>query len=202
LSIVRAGQSHKKGKWDGYVRIRRLWICYSHNEEERLMSEEIKVRDEVVVSMAYQLVVDGQLIDSSDEIEGEAIAFIQGLGQIIPGLEEAIYGMEVGDAKQVKVEAAQAYGEVDQEAFIWVPREDFPDSIPLEVGTVFEMREETGDTHLARITEMQEEQVYVDLNHPLAGKELVFDVEIIGLRSATSEELAHGHVHDHGGHDH
>jgi FKBP-type peptidyl-prolyl cis-trans isomerase SlyD len=166
------------------------------------MSEENKVRDEVVVRMAYQLMVNGKLIDSSDEIEGEAIAFIQGLGQIIPGLEEAIYGMEVGDTKQVKVDAAQAYGEVDQEAFIWVPREDFPDSIPLELGTVFEMREENGDTHLARITELQEEQVYVDLNHPLAGKDLVFDVEITGLRAATSEELEHGHVHDHGGHSH
>jgi FKBP-type peptidyl-prolyl cis-trans isomerase SlyD len=170
--------------------------------EERLMSEESKVRDEVVVSMAYQLKVDGQLIDSSDDIEGEAIAFIQGLGQIIPGLEKAIYGMEVGDTKNVKVEAVQAYGEVDQEAFLWVPREDFPDSIPLEVGTVFEMREENGDTHLARISDLKEDQVHVDLNHPLAGKELEFDVEIVGLREATSGELEHGHVHDHGARNH
>ncbi|TFH36548.1 MAG: peptidylprolyl isomerase, partial [Anaerolineales bacterium] len=149
------------------------------------------VKDEIVVSMTYALTVDGELIDSTEKIEGESISFIQGLGQIIPGLEKALYGMKVGETKQVKIEPAEAYGAVDQEAFIWVPREDFPDSIPLEPGTVFEMREEDGETLLARINELQTEQVHVDLNHPLAGKELGFDVEIIGLRAATSEELEH-----------
>ena len=166
------------------------------------MSEDVSVQDEIVVSMSYELMVDDEVIDSTDKIEGESIAFIQGLGQIIPGLEAALYEMKVGDKKQVKVEPAQAYGDVDPEAFIWVPREDFPDSIPLEVGTVFEMSEENGDTHLARITELEPEQAHVDLNHPLAGKELEFKVEIVGLRAATSEELEHGHVHDHGAHGH
>lgn len=160
------------------------------------------VKDEIVVSMTYALTVDGELIDSTEKIEGESISFIQGLGQIIPGLEKALYGMKIGETKQVKIEPAEAYGAVDQEAFIWVPREDFPDSIPLELGTVFEMREEDGETLLARINELQTEQVHVDLNHPLAGKELGFDVEIIGLRAATSEELEHGHVHDAEGHAH
>jgi FKBP-type peptidyl-prolyl cis-trans isomerase SlyD len=110
--------------------------------------------------------------------------------------------MKVGETKQVKVDPAQAYGDVDPEAFIWVPREDFPESIPLEVGTVFEMSEENGDTHLARIVELQPEQAHVDLNHPLAGKELEFKVEIVDLRAATNEELEHGHVHAHGDHGH
>jgi FKBP-type peptidyl-prolyl cis-trans isomerase SlyD len=166
------------------------------------MSEEGLVTDEVVVSMTYELTVDGEVIDSSEKIEGEVITFIQGLGQIIPGLEKALYGMKVGEAKHVKVEPSQAYGDVDQEAFVWVPREDFPESIPLEVGTVFEMREENGDTLLARITELGEEQAHVDLNHPLAGKELEFEVKIVGMRAATSEELEHGHVHDHEALDH
>jgi len=166
------------------------------------MSEELLVRDELIVSMAYELTVDDEVIDSTDKIQGESLAFIQGLGQIISGLEEALYGMKVGETKQVTIGPEQAYGEVDQEAFIWVPREDFPDSISLEVGTVFEMREENDDTHIARITELQPEQVQVDLNHPLAGKELAFSVEIVALREATTEELEHGHVHDHGGHGH
>lgn len=166
------------------------------------MSDEVLVQDEIVVSMSYELKVDGEVIDSTDKIEGESIAFIQGLGQIIPGLEVALYEMKVGESKQVKVEPAEAYGDVDPEAFIWVPREDFPDSIPLEVSTVFEMREENGDTHLAHITEIQPDQVHVDLNHPLAGKGLEFKVEILSLRAATSEELEHGHVHDDGDHGH
>ena len=166
------------------------------------MSEEIEVRDEVVVSMTYGLTVDGELIDSSENIEGDVIDFIQGLGQIIPGLEAAMYGMKVGQAKQVKVEPAQAYGEVDNDAFVWVPSEDFPDTIPVELGTVFEMREEDGETLLAKIIEIKDEQVHVDLNHPLAGKMLEFDVKVVGLRVATSEELEHGHVHDPEGHEH
>jgi FKBP-type peptidyl-prolyl cis-trans isomerase SlyD len=170
--------------------------------KECTMSEIAEVKEEVVVSMAYELTVDGEMIDSSNDIEGEAIAFIQGLGQIIPGLEKALYGMKVGESKEVKVPAKEAYGEVDNEAFIWVPRDDFPDSIPLEVGTVFEMREQDGDTLLARISELGEEQVRVDLNHPLAGKTLQFKVQIMELRAATKEELEHGHVHQHGGHDH
>lgn len=163
------------------------------------MSEKLVI-DNVVVSMSYELTVDGEVIDSSEDIKGEVIAFIQGLGQIIPGLEKALYKMKVGDSKQVKVKAAEGYGEIDQEAFVWVPREDFPETIPLEVGTVFEMREENGDTLLARITELAEEQVHVDLNHPLAGKELQFDVKIVEIRDATSEELEHGHVHGAHGH--
>ncbi len=166
------------------------------------MSEEGLVTNNIVVSMSYELRVDGELIDSSENIEGEVITFIQGLGQIIPGLEKELHGMKVGDSKQVKVGAAEAYGEVDQEAFVWVPREDFPDSIPLELGTVFEMREENGETHLACITELAEEQIHVDLNHPLAGKELAFDITVVDVREATSEELEHGHVHDHGAHGH
>jgi FKBP-type peptidyl-prolyl cis-trans isomerase SlyD len=166
------------------------------------MSSMELVQDEAVVTMAYELTVDGEVIDSSDEIQEESISFIQGLGQIIPGLEEVLYGMKVGETKQVKIEPAKAYGEVDQQAFIWVPREDFPDSISLEVGTVFEMREDNDDTHLARIVELQPDQVQVDINHPLAGKELEFKVEIVALRAATSEELEHGHVHEVEGHGH
>jgi FKBP-type peptidyl-prolyl cis-trans isomerase SlyD len=167
-----------------------------------LMSEDMLVSDNLVVSMSYELSVDGEVIDSSKDIEGEVIAFIQGLGQIIPGLEKALYGMKVGESKQVTISPEGAYGELDEQAFVWIPREDFPDSIPLELGTVFEMREENGDTHLARIAELEEERVQVDLNHPLAGKELAFEITIVDLRDATREELEHGHVHEHGSHGH
>ena len=166
------------------------------------MSGEGLIKDNVVVGMSYELTVDGEIIDSSENIEGDVIAFIQGHGQIIPGLEQALYGMKVGDSKKVKVAPAEGYGEVDREAFVWVPSEDFPDSIPLEEGTVFEMREENGESHLARISELAEERVRVDLNHPLAGKELAFNITIKEVRDATGEELDHGHVHDPGAHSH
>lgn len=166
------------------------------------MSGEGLIEDNVVVGMSYELTVDGEIIDSSENIEGDVIAFIQGHGQIIPGLEKALYGMKVGDSKKVKVAPAEGYGEVDREAFVWVPSEDFPDSIPLEEGTVFEMREENGESHLARITELAEERVRVDLNHPLAGKELAFNITIKEVREATGEELDHGHVHEPGAHSH
>jgi FKBP-type peptidyl-prolyl cis-trans isomerase SlyD len=162
------------------------------------MSEETKVVDGLVVKMDYSLTVDGELIDTSDG--SEPIEFIQGTGGIIPGLERELYGMKIGDGKDVVVSAEEGYGEVDEEAYMDVPRAEFPNDIPLEIGTMLELQDEDGNPMHATISKVTEDIVHLDFNHPLAGKELHFSVKIAGLRPATPEELDHGHVHEEGHH--
>ncbi len=160
--------------------------------------EEHVVADDKVVALNYTLTVDDQVVDSS---EGhEPIEFIQGQGQIIAGLEEELYGMSVGDEKEVRVEAAKGYGEVDLSANVAINRDDFPQEIPMEPGVEVTLRNQEGRSFQAWIQEVGEENVLLDYNHPLAGKDLEFMVKVVNVREATAEELAHGHVHD--GHTH
>ncbi len=161
------------------------------------MSEQEKrtVSANDVVSLEYTLTVDGQVIDSS---EGHGpIEYIQGQGQIILGLEKATYGMAVGESKEVVVPPAEAYGEADPNAFVEVPKSEFPPEIPLEVGTPLQLRDNQGQIFDATIAEIKEDSVVLNFNHPLAGKTLTFQVKVVGIRSATPEELEHGHVHHH-----
>jgi FKBP-type peptidyl-prolyl cis-trans isomerase SlyD len=151
------------------------------------------VADDVVVSLDYKLTVDGEVVDSTEG--DEPLQFIHGHQNIIPGLERELAGMKIGDSKKVVVPPAQAYGEVDPGNIIDVPREEFPAEIPLEKGTELEVKNADGEVLSATISDFTKETVKLDFNHPLAGKELFFDVTVIDLRSATEEELAHGHVH-------
>ncbi len=159
------------------------------------MTESLKVNDGHVVSLDYTLHVDGKVVDSSDG--GEPLQFIQGMGHIIPGLENELYDMKVGENKLVVVPAKNGYGEVDTEAFMDVPCDAFPADVPLEIGTELELRDQSGHPMLARIDSISEDNIRLNMNHPLAGKELHFDVKIAGLRPATEEEVSHGHVHEH-----
>jgi FKBP-type peptidyl-prolyl cis-trans isomerase SlyD len=159
------------------------------------MMEQLKVDDGQVVSMDYVLQVDGKVVDSSEA--STPLQFIQGMGHIIPGLEHELYDMKIGENKKVVVLPKDGYGEVDPEAFMDVPRDSFPTDVPLEKGTELELREQSGHTMLARIDTISDENIRLNMNHPLAGKELHFDVKIAGLRPATEEEVSHGHVHDH-----
>ena len=158
----------------------------------------LTVVDDIVVSLDYSLSLEeGTVIDTS--IGDEPLEYLHGRGQIIPGLEKALYGMVIGDEKQVIVEPADGYGEVDAEDSILMPRESIPPDIALEIGESLYVRDsESDEEYQAFIAEIGEESVKLDFNHPLAGQTLYFDVKIEGLRSATSEELAHGHVHTHG----
>ncbi|RME90455.1 MAG: peptidylprolyl isomerase [Anaerolineae bacterium] len=157
------------------------------------MSDPKTVQDGQVVSMEYTLRVDGEVIDSS---EGhEPFEYIQGAGNIIPGLEREMYGMAIGESKEVTIAAKDGYGEVDEEAFIDVPRDRFPPSIPLKEGVELQVSDQSGRPMYARIHEVGDETVRLDFNHPLAGKELHFSVKVVGLRDATDEEMAHRHVH-------
>lgn len=155
------------------------------------------VADDVVVSIDYKLTVDGEVVDST---EGDApLNFLQGHQNIIPGLERELVGMKIGDSKKVVVTPAEAYGEVDPDNFIDVPRGEFPTEIPLEPGTELEVKNADGETLSAVINEVGSDTVKLDFNHPLAGKQLSFEVTIVDLRTATDEELAHGHAHDENG---
>ena len=162
------------------------------------MSEQLKIKEGVVVSLDYTLRLDdGEIVDSS--AGDEPLEYLHGHGQIIPGLEKALVGLGVGDSKKVVVPAAEAYGEMDMEAFEIVPRSMFPDDMELEEGLALSLRDaETNEPFEAAIAEIRETEVMLDFNHPLAGETLHFEVQIPALRPATAEELAHGHAHSPG----
>jgi FKBP-type peptidyl-prolyl cis-trans isomerase SlyD len=148
----------------------------------------------MVVSLDYTLQVDDEMIETTEE-DGP-IQFLQGYEEIIPGLERAIYGMQVGQEKEIMVEPGEGYGEYDAEAYEEVPLDIFPDEMELGLGMPVELYdEETDETVEGYIAEIRTDSVIVDLNHPLAGETLHFRVKVVGVRPATDEELSHGHAH-------
>lgn len=151
-----------------------------------------QIADNMVVSMVYTLTVDGEFIDGTEE--GESLQFIQGYGSIIPGLEQALYGMVAGERKAIMVPAADAYGEYEPEQVIPIPMSEFPEDFDLEPGLELEMKDKDGDIVYARIVSVGKTRVKMDFNHPLAGKDLDFEVAILDLRGATAEELEQGYV--------
>jgi FKBP-type peptidyl-prolyl cis-trans isomerase SlyD len=173
----------------------------THKDGVPMSTENLTVADNMVVSMDYTLTLDsGEVIDSSDG--REPLEFLHGRGQIIPGLEKELYGMTVGDMKKVSVAPAEGYGEADDDAFQVYPRSAFPDDMELTEGMALHMRDtESNQVIEAYIYEVRPDDVVLDFNHPLAGETLYFDVKIADVRHATSEELAHGHVHG-AGHEH
>jgi FKBP-type peptidyl-prolyl cis-trans isomerase SlyD len=152
-----------------------------------------------VVSFHYTLRnKDGQLLDSSSG--GEPIAFLEGSGQIIDGLEAALLGAAEGAKLKVEVEAARAYGVRDATLVRTVKRSVLPVD-ELKLGDMFQTGQ---DRHapVVTVTAIDGDDVTLDANHPLAGVDLVFDTEIVGVREATADEVAHGHAHGPGGHHH
>ncbi len=156
------------------------------------------VGDDMVVTLDYTLTVNGEIIDSS--IGSQPIEFIQGRGQIIPGLERELYGLALGDGKDVVVAATDGYGDRDPNAVADIPRDQFPPQLPLKPGTELQLRGQDGEELEAYIEDVGDETIRLNFNHPLAGKELHFSIKVVELRSATPEELAHGHVHGGEGH--
>ena len=122
---------------------------------------------------------DGSQFDSS--AGRDPLEFAVGSGQIIPGLDKALPGMAVGDRKQVGVPADEAYGQPNPEARQAVPRSEIPDHIPLDLGTQLQVQTPTGQTMTVVVAEVTETEVTLDANHPLAGKELTFDIELVAI---------------------
>lgn len=159
----------------------------------------MKITENHVVSIHYTLTNnEGMVLDKSDE---QPLLYIQGLGQLIPGLEKEIEGKEKGNKFQVTVEPKDAYGERNDQMIQVVPKTEFEDSSAIEQGMQFQVEGPQGPIVFTAI-EIREEEIVLDANHPLAGETLNFDVEIADIREATKEELDHGHVHGPGGVEH
>ncbi|SJM69666.1 MULTISPECIES: FKBP-type peptidyl-prolyl cis-trans isomerase [Psychrobacter] len=140
----------------------------------------------------------GNVIDQS---QGEPLAYLHGHNNIIPGLEKELEGKSAGDSLTAVIEPADAYGEYQEQAVQQVPRANFQGVDNIQPGMQFQSEAE-GQVMLVTVTDVNDDTVTVDANHPLAGKKLSFDVEIVEVRAATEDELNHGHVHGVGGVQH
>jgi len=149
----------------------------------------MNVADKLYVMFDYKLTLDsGEEVDSS--ADGKPLGFITGSGQVIPGLEKAMMGMTVGNSLKISVEPEDGYGLVNPELFQDVPRSQFPGDIELQPGMTFQAQGPQGPiaVHIKEIKD--ENTVVIDFNHPLAGKKLHFDVNIVEVREPTPEELS------------
>ena len=165
-----------------------------------MTNTNLTVADGLVISLDYTLRLDNdQVIDTT--ADGDPLQFLQGGEQIIPGLENALYGMAVGDEKKVELAPDEGYGNRNPDALEVVPREAFPSGVELTEGMGLQLRDPSGHEVVAYVAEIRPEEVMLDLNHPLAGETLFFEVKIANLRPATREELDHGHAHG-AGHEH
>ncbi|HDY98637.1 MAG TPA: peptidylprolyl isomerase [Pseudomonas sabulinigri] len=153
------------------------------------------------VSIEYTLTnADGEVLDSSDG--GAPLVYLHGAGNIIPGLEKALEGKQEGDALNVTVEPAEAYGEFNAELIAVLGRNMFEGVDELEVGMQFHASGPDGSMQIVTIKAVEDDEVTVDGNHPLAGEQLTFDVKVLEIREATEDEMAHGHIHGEGGVEH
>ena len=154
-----------------------------------------------VVTINYTLTdSDGEIIDSTSE--EKSFSFLSGTEQILPKLEEAIGEMLIGSKKIVALTAEDAYGEYIDDAVQVLQRSEFPKEMEIKEGMEFVTNDADGNQMPFVISKITDEQITVDFNHPLAGEDLTFDVELLDLRDATAEELSHGHAHGAHGHHH
>lgn len=142
---------------------------------------------------------DDTLIDSS--YDHEPLEMIQGIGYMIPGLEKALEGHQTGDTFNVEVIADEAYGQRHEGYVQSLAKDAFGDITDLQVGAQLRATTDDGEQTVI-VTNITDDKITVDGNHPLAGLDLKFEVEILAVREATEEELAHGHVHSGDGHHH
>ena len=162
----------------------------------------MKISANKVASIHYVLKDDqGETIDSSTG-GAEPLTYLHGNGQLIPGMENSLNDKAVGDKFSIVITPEDGYGQHNETLIQKVPRTAFPEDSEFSVGMRFQAHDENGNPHVVVVTEVGEEEVTVDGNHPLSGKTLHFDVEIIEVRDATEEEIQHGHAHGPGGHQH
>lgn len=146
------------------------------------------IQKDTHVTMEYTLTLEsGEQIDQSDP--SQPLQFLCGYNQIIPGLEKELIGKDNNESFQVKVPAEEGYGPYKDELVQEIPLEQFPEKIELKVGSSFQTRSPQGFPITFVIKEIEKEAAVVDLNHPLAGKTLIFDVVIKSIREATPEEI-------------
>ena len=158
----------------------------------------MQVADNMAVSIHYTLTNDdGEVLDSS--IGDEALVFLQGSGNIISGLEDALVGKVAGDKFNVRIAPEDAYGELMEDMIQVISRDMFEGIDDIEVGMQFHADVSSG-SGIVTVVSIDDDNITIDGNHPLAGLALTFDVEVIDVRPATEEEAAHGHIHGAGCH--
>jgi FKBP-type peptidyl-prolyl cis-trans isomerase SlyD len=158
----------------------------------------MQVADNMAVSIHYTLTNDaGEVLDNS--IGDEALVYLHGTGNIIPGLEDALQGKAIGDKFNVRVAAKDAYGEQNDEMIQVIPRAMFEGIDEIDVGMQFHADVSSGSGEVT-IVKIDGDDITIDGNHPLAGMALTFDVEVVAVRPATKEEAEHGHIHGSGCH--
>lgn len=158
----------------------------------------MQIADNTAVSIHYTLTNDdGEVLDSS--MGRDALVYLQGSGNIISGLENALKGKSVGDKFNVRIAAQDAYGEFADEMIQVISRSMFEGIDNIEVGMQFHADVNYG-TGVVTVVKIDGDNITIDGNHPLAGQALTFDVEVIDIRPATKEEMAHGHIHGEGCH--
>ncbi|WP_173274263.1 FKBP-type peptidyl-prolyl cis-trans isomerase [Thiosulfatimonas sediminis] len=159
----------------------------------------MQITENVVALFEYTLKnAEGEILDESN---GQPLAYLHGHGNIIAGLEKQMKGKSVGDKFTAQVPAEEGYGVRVEQLVQEVPMAMFQGVDNIEVGMRFEAQSEHG-MHSVEVTKVDGDNITVDGNHPLAGIDLTFDVEITGIRAATEDEVAHGHAHGPGGHHH
>jgi len=164
------------------------------------METSVEITADRVVLIHYTLKDDaGAVIDSS--AGAEPLAYIQGHGNLVAGLEKALEGKQDGDAVTVSVAPAEGYGKYDAGLIQRVPRRAMQGAGEIKKGMQFQARTDDG-MRMFTVTAVVGDMVTLDGNHPLADKTLHFDVQIVNVREATAEEQEHGHVHGAGGHHH
>jgi FKBP-type peptidyl-prolyl cis-trans isomerase SlyD len=160
------------------------------------MSDMVIGKD-LVVQFHYTLTDnDGEVIDKSDR---GPMAYLHGHGNIVPGLENALDGHRVGDQMRVEVPPELGYGPRDDDAYQEVPKAEFPEGMPLAAGIPVQAQLPDGSMQVLFIDDVHDDSVIITTNHPLAGRTLNFEVEIVGIRAASAEELQHGHPQGPGG---
>lgn len=168
----------------------------------------MNIAQNTVVSITYVLREGNAAGTVIQEVNQEApFSFLFGLGQLLPEFEAQIQGKQEGDKVSFSIDHLHAYGAHDEEQVVSLPKssfvidgevaEDF-----LQIGALIPLQTQDGHQLTGTVSEIGEDEVRVDLNHPLAGEDLHFSVKILSVRTATPEEIAHGHVHGPGGHDH
>ena len=146
----------------------------------------LTVQDNLVVTIQYKIMDDeGTLLDKTED--DESMSYIHGTESLVPGLEKALSGKKTGDTLKVRVKSDDAYGDYNSDLVEVVDREDLSDLEPIEEGMEFESEDEDGDITVVEIKKIENDKVTLDANHPFAGKNLNFEVEILEIRKATDE---------------
>ncbi|QKJ30111.1 peptidylprolyl isomerase [Mucilaginibacter mali] len=165
----------------------------------------MKIEAQHVVSLTYDLYVNNdqgteELVESAT-LE-QPLTFLFGAGQMLPKFEENLSTLSTGDAYDFRLSAEDAYGEINEEAVANLPKEMFQGQDLPEIGSILPLQDNQGNHFQGQVVSIAEDGVIVDLNHPMAGQALHFKGNIVNVRPATPEELAHGHAHGPDGHHH